>query len=607
MATGFDALAAAGVQSGLEQNQHSRQLQDEQRQQNLQRNWGILNDPSATPELKQAAGQDIQNQYPTPAHKGTFLSDILHIHSKQPSAQPIAPAPPTSSPNPISGAASAPDQGGKDELGVPFSFGAPPTSAASSPDSTGPPSPSSPPAPTPPAATPNLSSVAAAQTPQDAMNLWKQYRGPIAVNEDIAQQRAKAAAGYAQSLEAQRAQAAQDLARTRGNLGIGITPENRFLNQYAAQHGYGSAAEMNADETGEAMKAYRASNATPGWKSITDGNEVYAIDSHNPNGTRQLIGHKNDLTERQEFRTVTYPDGSSAIVPVTVWTKKGSSTPVLETQGDQVGGAPVSASTPQGPGSASTPPTTSAKPSGTSPSPAATPQSGAPVSSETPQGVPGSSAFPSNPGARQPGTKPAGGAVKPPSRIPSPTVGSPIAMGGKPSELLKSDTSQYTKIAEDANAKQEALQLAQTAARSPSPSSDQQLIYSWVRANVQGAGRMTQQEFNQASRIGSFGQKVDNWMSLASSGKMSPEIRQMLLTDIRGAATNSMQQAQTARDQVQQDMTPGRNPTSSKTPGGPGAWAAPKDAPAPTKPNQVLKSNGQVVARSIDGKTWSQP
>ena len=76
-----------GTQTGMNDIARQRQLQDEQRQQTLQRNWSILNDPISSDDVKQAAGQDIQNQYPTPAHKGTFLSDILHIHAKNQAAQ----------------------------------------------------------------------------------------------------------------------------------------------------------------------------------------------------------------------------------------------------------------------------------------------------------------------------------------------------------------------------------------------------------------------------------------------------------------------------------------------------------------------------------------
>lgn len=572
----------------MAQNQHNRQLQDEQRQNELQVNMGIMNDPAATGDMKAQAHQNIQGLYPTPAHRGNFLADVLHLHGKQQAQQAIPPSSPSqpddSDPRPTG------------PLGLPMSGPQqPPSSSATGPmglPANGP-------------TQPNLSAVGAAQTPQAAMDLWKQYRGPVAINEDIAQQRAAKAAEYAQALEKQRAQANIDLAHERATMGVGITPENRYLQQYAVQHGYETASQMPTEAMGDAMRQFRQSNATPGWKSVVDGNNVYAIDSHNPNGPRTLVGHKDDLTERQEFRTMTNPDMSTYIVPVTVWTKKGSSTPVMETQDDQ-GGAPVSASTPQGPGGASPPPVGAATPSTPPPTAPATPQASAPVSSATPQGVPGG-----NPGARQPGSRPAGAAVKTAStRIPSSSVGAPIPFGGKPSELLKSDTSQYTKVAEDANGAEESFNALAPlytpgSGQKPTPSSDQELVFAWVRANVQGAGRMTQTEVQQGSSVGSFGDKVQNWLSKAKDGTMTPNIEQMLFADIKRGVSSKQALAAKLRDQVQQGM--GSAPASSKTPKAPGAWAVPKDAPAPTKVNQVLKANGQVIARSVDGKTWSQP
>lgn len=113
--------------------------------------------------------------------------------------------------------------------------------------------------------------------------------------------------------------------------------------------------------------------------------------------------------------------------------------------------------------------------------------------------------------------------------------------------LFKSDLAQYTKVAEDANNKQEALANAQQAMKAPSPSSDQELIFSWVRSNVQGAGRMTQAEFKQAASIGSLPLKAQNWFALASTGKMTPELRQMMFADIQRSAQTAQAEAQRLR------------------------------------------------------------
>lgn len=568
--TGFDLLAQAGAQSGLEQNQHARQLQDEQRQQNLQRNWSILNDPNSAHELKQQAGQDIQNQYPTPEHKGTFLSDILHIHSKQPSAQPIPP-PPSPQSNPISGDAGTPSQGAKDELGVPYSS-APPAQAA----------PAAAPTPQQAPKTPiaAVQAAGAAPTPQAAMDLWKQYRGPTAVNEDIAETRAKNAAGFAQTLADKNNAARIEEAHIRATGNVSM----QKLNAAAQSLGADDFTSATPEQKMAAMKALHSATITPGYKVIQRGNDLVAIDSHNSSDPGKIIGHKDDVVVTHTLKPRQNADGSTELVPVTTYTQKGSSQPILETADDTT---PVSINTPAVLGSSQ-----SAQPS----------QSGTSVSSTTPQNAP------ANPGARTAGTKPTGAAVKGASKTltPSVSVGGAFPFGSKPNDLQKSDTAQYTKLAEDSNAKQEALASATEAARSPSPSSDQQLIYSWVRSNVQGAGRMTQQEFNQATRIGSFGQKVSNWYSMASTGKITPEIRNMLLSDIHRSAKTSQGLADDARSRVQQDMTPGK-PTSAKTPGGPGAWTAPKDAPAaPKEDGKLLKINGQVIAKS-QGGNWVRP
>lgn len=581
----FDLGFQQGAGAGAEDLARSRQLQDQQRQQNLQRNWSILNDPNSTDDVKQAAGQDIQNQYPTPAHKGTFLSDILHIHAKNqaangnnsPATSNASAAPDdSSSASPIAPPPSAPlPASGKDQLGVPFDFSQPAQAAPSVPA----PSPAATSAPAPSPSGPNLKSVASASTPQAAMDLWKQYRGPTAIAEDVAQTRAKNAAGFAQTLadknNASRIMEAQ--IRAHGNVSM------QRLDAAAQSLGAEDFASAQPDVKMAAMKNLATANRAPAWKSVTDGNSIYAVNSLDPN-QRTLLGHKDDLTQRQEFRTMTNPDGSTFLVPVTVWSKKGSSTPVMETQDDQGSAAPMSSTTPQGPASVtpalpvyatpSSPSTPSAATPGSSPS--AT-QGSAPISSATPQAVPGAAPSPSNPGARQPGTRPVGAAVKSssaPTRIPSSSVGTPIPFGGKPSELTKSDTSQYTKLAEDSNAKQESLQIAQEASRSPSPTSDKALVYAWVRSNVQGAGRMTQSEFQNALSTGSFDQRIANWWSQATTGKMTPEIRQMIMTDIQRSARTSQTMADSARNQVQQDI--GQKPKSTKTPSSPGG--APKNA-----------------------------
>jgi hypothetical protein len=102
------------------------------------------------------------------------------------------------------------------------------------------------------------------------------------------------------------------------------------------------------------------------------------------------------------------------------------------------------------------------------------------------------------------------------------------------SPVYKADVAQYTKASEDTNSKQESYESAKSAFDSgPTPSSDQSLIYSWVRSNVQGAGRMTQVEFKMAASIGSLPQRAQNWYEMATKGTLTPEIRSMMMDDIK--------------------------------------------------------------------------
>jgi hypothetical protein len=149
----------------------------------------------------------------------------------------------------------------------------------------------------------------------------------------------------------------------------------------------------------------------------------------------------------------------------------------------------------------------------------------------------------------------------------------------KGNPLVKSDSAQYTKVAEDANNKQEAYDSARKALASGStPSSDQELIYSWVRSNVQGAGRMTQAEFRQAASIGSLPQRAQIAWERVKSGKLPPEMEQMLLGDVKRASDTANGEAADLRGRL-------GGPVSSQAP------QPPSSAP-PTDPkvDEFLKS-----------------
>ena len=156
-------------------------------------------------------------------------------------------------------------------------------------------------------------------------------------------------------------------------------------------------------------------------------------------------------------------------------------------------------------------------------------------------------------------TTPVGGAkpVKPVAQGNPPSFSGGIArpgqtVGYRPSLLDKADAAQYTKAAEDANAKKEAYTSAQNALASGSTaSSDQELLYSWVRSNVQGAGRMTQAEFRQALSTGSLPLRAQSAWERTKSGKLPPELEKMLLADIKRSYEVSQKEADDLRKVLQ--------------------------------------------------------
>lgn len=536
--------------------QRSNQLADEQRQQTLTRNWGILNDPNSDPDIKQQAGQNIQGLYPTPQHGPKLLRDLFHIRDKTQAAQAAAasPAPDTSaSPSMPSG----PPQ--MNELGD--NMNAKPGGQT---NELGAPLPATPPAAPQSGSQPDMQAVGQAKTPKEAMDLWRKYRGPIEINSDIAQSRAEAAAQAAQHLQDMRGKQGIEEAKIRAGGNVSM----QELNKQAQSHGFDSFAASTPEAATQILQEVATAKRAPSQAALA----TYIRAKYGPNASAEQIA---EGTRDHQAMMAGIKVGShqqvvfdDAGIPHVVTLNSSSAT--------QYPGAtsPVSTKTPQ---------LLASQP--------ASPQSSSPVSSATPQG-------PSNPGARSPGTRPNGGAVKSGNGLGF-TKGNP---------LVKSDTAQFTKLAEDDNSKQEALQGAQQAAQSPSPSSDQQLIYSWVKSNVQGAGRMTQAEFNQAARMGSFGQKVDNWVSLASTGKMTPEVRNMILTDIKRSAAVSSNMVQNARGQLQDDSGAKKTPVSASTPKGPSAWKADPAWPkAPATGNKLLRSsNGEVVAKSTNGQ-WGPP
>lgn len=538
-------IAQAGIQAGQNDLARKQAIQDEERRTKLgiaTQAWNQTTDPNQRQQIQ--AG--IDSLYPTPAHGPALLADLLHLHGKERAAQ-AQPArsvtdQPISTVPPISSRTPQ-----LNELGD--NMNAPPPLTSSQTNELG--------------GNIGISPFAASQQPQDISNVRQIAAAPSAADawRAIAQipsttqtqdRRTQQAATNAQALAElnNKARMAEAVTRVQGNAGM------LKLNKEAQALGYDDFSSAPPEATDRILQAVSAATRAPSQAALA----TYIRTKFGANPTADQIAE--GTREHQQMMS-----------GLTI----GSHQQVVF---DDAGIPHV---------------ITLASSSG---------KNFAPTSDKTPSGPPEALAAPP-PGARAPGTKPSGGAVKS-SRTPNGPSGSTNPLGfTKGNPIVKSDSAQYTKLAEEANEKDEALQSAKAASQTPSPSSDQQLIYSWVRSNVQGAGRMTQAEFNQASHTGSLPQKAQNWYSIASTGKLTPEIRSMLLGDIQRSADVSKQGAESARAQLQQDS--GGKPQSSKTPNGPATWTAPKDAPpAPKIDGKFLKANGKVIAKS-QGGNWVQP
>lgn len=543
---GYGPMIAEGMANRATSDlARQHQLADEQRQNQNTVDMGVINNPDAQDQEKADAYNRINSRYPVGAHV-QFLQDLFHPLRKahqinqgiqaQSQANAVTNTP-SSTPAP-------PSYSSEDAYAAPTPAPAAPAPTAQ---------PASASAPAPPMA--QVQSVARAQSPDQALSMIRGYASP-----------AEAGNVLAQRLQDAMAKRQQEIAQTTGQYGVqeaiiraGGNVSMQKLNAEAQLLGAQDFASATPDIKDKAIKALHSANVTQSWKSVQDGNNIYAVDAHDPNGARTLIGHKDDLTSHTEYKTLQNPDGSTYLVPLTTWTKKGSSAPIIQTQ-DQTApaspSAPVSANTPAGTADSEGQPT--AAPASAPPTPVA-------------QASPSQTAIDSKLNKNKSASKqvpvsantPAG-----PGSTPSNLPKGAIPFGGKPSELLKSDTQQYTKAAEDANDKLKSYQNAQGLLNDPNRKTDLELVFSWVRSNVQGAGRMTNTEINQAGAVGSLPTKVQNMWSQATTGRLSPDIENQFISDIKRASDTAQSVATTLRQNVEQEQK--GKPVSAKTPGGPG-------------------------------------
>jgi hypothetical protein len=315
------------------------------------------------------------------------------------------------------------------------------------------------------------------------------------------------------------------------------SPNAQYFDSYAQSLGLPDSSQMTPEQWESAIAGQKKAGRAPTqhhWAPVKFNGNLYM---HDPaTNEMKFVGAENDVTVHRGVQNVTQADGTILQIPVTTYTSKQSGKPITDEDGN-----PIQSLEPD--------------------NHPANPSSGETKPKNAQAGPPGEA----KPGKVLPKVPTAGAAPV----TPKPPVGKVVGSHGSP--LLKSDQAQYTKVAEDANGATEALASATEAMKAPTASSDQDLIYSWVRSNVMGAGRMTQAEFKQAAQIGSLPQKAQTWWSMTLTGRLSPEIEKMMFADIQRSTTAKQAEAKKLRDQVQQDMNPGATPAAALPPPSSGA------------------------------------
>jgi hypothetical protein len=312
-----------------------------------------------------------------------------------------------------------------------------------------------------------------------------------------------------------------------------LSSTSQYFNSYAQSLGLNDSSEMTPEQWDTAIAGQKKAGRAPvqhHWAPVKFNGNLYM---HDPaTNEMKFVGTENDVTVHRGVQNVTQADGTILQIPVTTYTSKQSGKPITDEDGNPIQTLEPD-NHPDNPSSGETKPQNA--------------QGGVPKA--TPGGIlrnhPRTGASPVNPPS--------------PGGIPGARV-----VGSHGSPLYKSDMAQYTKVAEDANTKAEAYKAASAALASGSTaSSDQELIYQWVRSNVQGAGRMTQAEFKQAAATGSLPLRAQSAWQKATTGKLPPELEQMFLADIKRASDTAQQEAAELRKKVEQ---PGNAPAST---GGP--------------------------------------
>lgn len=146
---------------------------------------------------------------------------------------------------------------------------------------------------------------------------------------------------------------------------------------------------------------------------------------------------------------------------------------------------------------------------------------------------------PSVPPAASPAPSSAAPTRRERTRTPSATPPTPPAppTGPKGDHIIgQKGSAEETAAKKNADTLQLAAQNSLQRMKNPTPIGDTGIVMGWVRAQVSGAGRMTQQEIQQAVQSGSFGTKFQNAYDRATKGTLDPTFRRQMVEDTMMAA-----------------------------------------------------------------------
>lgn len=308
------------------------------------------------------------------------------------------------------------------------------------------------------------------------------------------------------------------------------TPQKAALNTWAQQNGAPDFDSLPFDLQQKGLLAVKMSNTTPHWGVVKIGGNAYAENS--VSGERKFIGPDSQITAQNRVSFQPQADGSVREVHYTTYSKKGSNEPIVDDAG-----APIETSMLAQP----TPPATPVS----SAAPAATPAQSAPLGPM--EGV----SHP--PPANAPASKASLHALVTHTnakRTSAATGKGPVgaAVGYRPTPYDRALTTQFGKADTNARDLEASLQSAQEAAKNPTPTSDQALIYAWVKSNVKGAGRMTQTEFTQAGKAGNLEQRAQMaYNRTLGNGKIPDDMRANFIADLARNATVARTEAEGIR------------------------------------------------------------